>query len=88
MEVTNYGTGNENDPLRCLRQQRCGFDGKIYHCASCGTDSEVSMPAADLAAVNRIVALGGDNEELTRLRRQYKNLDIASWDSENRLQTK
>lgn len=46
------------------------------------------MPAADLAAVNRIVALGGDNEELTRLRRQYKNLDIASWDSENRLQTK
>lgn len=64
------------------------FDGKIYHCASCGTDSEVSMPAADLAAVNRIVALGGDNEELTRLRRQYKNLDIASWDSENRLQTK
>ena len=30
----------------------------------------------------------GDNEELTRLRRQYKNLDIASWDSENRLQTK
>ena len=46
------------------------------------------MPAADLTAVNRIVALGGDNEELTRLRRQYKNLDIASWDSENRLQTK
>ena len=60
---------------------------KTIRCAVCGS-SEVGMPAADLAAVNRIVALGGDNEELTRLRRQYKNLDIASWDSENRLQTK
>ena len=68
---------------KTIRCAVCGssdvaFDGKTYHCASCGTDSEVSMPAADLAAVNRIVALGGDNEELTRLRRQYKNLDIAS----------
>ena len=35
-----------------------------------------------------IAALGGDNEELTRLRRQYRNLDITSWDSENRLQMK
>ena len=25
MEVTNYSTGNENDPLRCLRQQRCSI---------------------------------------------------------------
>ena len=63
-------------------------DGKYYHCEACGATSNHTMPAADLAAVNRIVALGGDNEELTRLRRQYKNLDIASWDSENRLQTK
>ena len=30
----------------------------------------------------------GDNEELTRLRRQYRNLDITSWDRENRLQMK
>ena len=27
-------------------------------------------------------------EELPRLRRQYRNLDISSWDKENRLQTK
>lgn len=46
------------------------------------------MSAADVAAVNRIAALGGDNDELTRLRRQYRNLDITSWDSENRLQMK
>ena len=81
------------------------FDGKTYHCATCGTDSDVSMPAADIAAVNRIVAMGNDAEEelprlrhlsahrraavrLPRLRRQYRNLDISSWDKENRLQTK
>lgn len=64
------------------------YDGKTYHCAACGADSEAGMPAADLAAVNRILALGGSNEELTRLRRQYRNLDISSWDKENRLQTK
>ena len=46
------------------------------------------MSAADLAVVNRIAALGGDNEELARLRLQYRNLDITSWDSENRLQMK
>ena len=39
------------------------FDGKTYHCATCGTDSDVSMPAADIAAVNRIVAMGNDSEE-------------------------
>lgn len=39
------------------------FDGKTYHCATCGTDSDVSMPAADIAAVNRIVAMGNDAEE-------------------------
>lgn len=88
MEVTNYGTGNENDPLRCLRQQRCSIRWEDYHCAACGTDSDAPMSAADLAVVNRIAALGGDNEELTRLRRQYRNLDITSWDSENRLQMK
>ena len=50
------------------------FDGKTYHCATCGTDSDVSMPAADIAAVNRIVAMGNDaEEELPRLRRQYRN---------------
>ena len=63
-------------------------DGKYYHCEACGATSNHTMPAADLAAVNRIVALGGDTEELTRLRRQYKNLDIASWASADRRQTK
>ena len=64
------------------------YDGKTYNCDACGAHSERPMAAADLAAVNRITALGGDNEELARLRKQYKNLDITSWSSENRLQVK
>lgn len=64
------------------------YDGKTYHCAACGTNSDAPMSAADLAVVNRIAALDGGNEELARLRRQYRNLDITSWDSENRLQMK
>ena len=47
---------------KMIRCAVCGssdvsFDGKTYHCATCGTDSDVSMPAADIAAVNRIVAM-------------------------------
>ncbi len=78
---------------KTIRCAVCGssavtFDGKNYICAECGTTSAQAMPAADLAAVNRIVTLGGHSEELERLRRQYKNLDITSWSSENRLQVK
>lgn len=52
---------------KMIRCAVCGssdvsFDGKTYHCATCGTDSDVSMPAADIAAVNRIVAMGNDAE--------------------------
>ena len=64
------------------------YDGKIYHCSTCGTNSDVPMPAADLTAVNRIAIMGGDTEELARLRKRYTNLDITSWSSENRLQVK
>ena len=78
---------------KTIRCAVCGsssvtYDGKNYICAECGARSQQPMSAADLAAVNRILALGGSSEELTRLRRQYKNLDITSWSSENRLQVK
>lgn len=78
---------------KAIRCAVCGsssvsYDGKTYNCDACGAHSERPMAAADLAAVNRITALGGDNEELARLRKQYKNLDITSWSSENRLQVK
>ena len=78
---------------KTIRCAACGstavtVDGKNYICAECGARSEHAMSAADLAAVNRITLLGGHSEELERLRRQYKNLDITSWSSENRLQVK
>ena len=78
---------------KAIRCAVCGsssvsYDGKTYNCDACGAHSERPMAAADLAAVNRITALGGDNEELALLRKQYKNLDITSWSSENRLQVK
>ena len=78
---------------KTIRCAVCGsssvsYDGKTYNCDACGAHSEQPMAAADLAAVNRITTLGGDNEELARLRKQYKNLDITSWSSENRLQVK
>ena len=43
---------------------------KLYHCADCGAERHDSMPAADLAAVNSILALGdteGKLDELGRL---------------------
>ena len=78
---------------KTIRCAVCGsssvsYDGKTYNCDACGAHSERPMAAADLAAVNRITALGGDNAELARLRKQYRNLDITSWSSENRLQVK
>ena len=64
------------------------YDGKIYRCPTCGANSEAPMPAADLAAVNRIAIMGGDSDELARLRKRYTNLDITSWTSENRLEVR
>ena len=76
---------------KTIRCATCGstavtVDGKNYICADCGARNDHPMSAADLAAVNRITALGGDNEELARLRKQYRNLDITSWSRENRVQ--
>ena len=78
---------------KTIRCAVCGsssvsYDGKTYNCDACGAHSEQPMAAADLAAVNRITMLGGDSQELERLRKQYRNLDVTSWSSENRLQVK
>ena len=79
---------------KMIRCAKCGssevvYDGKaVYHCAACGADCDHPMPAADLATVNRLTSLGGDTEALARLRKQYRNLDVTNWTSENRLQVK
>ena len=59
---------------------------KLYRCADCGAERPDSMPAADLAAVNSILALGDTEGKLDELRRRYPNLDITSWSRENRVQ--
>ncbi len=61
-------------------------DTKLYRCADCGAERPDSMPAADLAAVNSILALGDTEGKLDELRRRYPNLDITSWSRENRVQ--
>lgn len=62
-------------------------EGKHFRCDACGGTSEVAMSAADLATLNRIAVLGGE-EELTALRRRYPRLNITSWSSAHRLQVK
>jgi len=59
---------------------------KLYHCADCGADRPDAMPAADVAAINGIVALGDTEGKLEALRRRYANLDITNWTRENRVQ--
>ena len=88
MEVKNYGYCFQDDPLRCLRQHRRDlFRGhQLYRCADCGAERPDSMPAADLAAINSILALGDTEGKLDELRRRYPNLDITSWSRENRVQ--
>lgn len=59
---------------------------KLYHCADCGADRPDAMPAADVAAINSILALGDTEGKLETLRRRYANLDITNWTRENRVQ--
>lgn len=80
---------------KTLRCALCGssdvvycVEGRYYHCDTCGGTADSPMPAADLAAVNRIATLGGSEEEWEALRRRYPRLGMASWSSENRLQVK
>ena len=58
----------------------------MFHCPHCGEDRSEAMPAADLAVVNRIVALGDTDGKLEELRRRYPNLDITSWSRDKRVQ--
>ena len=46
-------------------------DGKYYHCEACGATSNHTMPAADLAKVDRISLMGGSTEEIEALRHRY-----------------
>lgn len=61
-------------------------DGKYYHCEACGATSNHTMPAADLAKVDRISLMGGSTEEIETLRHRYPRLGLTTWTKENRVQ--
>lgn len=61
-------------------------DGKYYHCEACGATSNHTMPAADLAKVDRISLMGGSTEEIAALRHRYPRLGLTTWTKENRVQ--
>ena len=78
---------------KVIRCAQCGSsdvtyreDTKLYHCACCGADCDHTMPAADLATLNEIAAMGGNSEKLAELRKRYPRLGIPSWSRENRVQ--
>ena len=78
---------------KVIRCTQCGSsdvtyreDTKLYHCACCGADCDHTMPAADLATLNEIAAMGGNSEKLAELRKRYPRLGITSWSRENRVQ--
>jgi hypothetical protein len=62
-------------------QQR-GGNGAVHAAGQC----QQHAPAADLAAINSIIALGDTDGKLEGLRHRYANLDITSWSRENRVQ--
>ena len=60
---------------------------KVIRCAQCGSsDVTYREPAADLATLNEIAAMGGNSEKLAELRKRYPRLGITSWSRENRVQ--
>ena len=61
-------------------------DGKYYHCEACGATSNHTMPAADLAKVDRISLMGGSTEEIAALRHRYPRLGLTPWTKANRVQ--
>ena len=61
-------------------------ESRTYHCASCGSAGANTMPAADLAVINRIAALGDLRGEMPELRKRYPRLDMTTWTRENRVQ--
>ena len=72
-------SGNEvkkhtaEDVLECVKTYSEGT--KLYHCADCGAERPDSMPAADLSAVNSILALGDAEGKLDELRRRYPTFE-------------
>ena len=79
-----------NSALKMNRCAACGstdvtVEKGMYTCRTCGKTLDHGMNAADLEQIQRAV-LGGDKEAARELRGKYRNLDITTWSSADRLQ--
>ena len=59
---------------------------EVFRRTSCGATSNHTMPAADLAKVDRISLMGGSTEEIEALRHRYPRPGLTTWTKENRVQ--
>lgn len=57
-----------------------------YLCDTCGSRLDHDMPASDLEKLQKAAMMSGSQEILSDLRRRYRNLDITTWSSTNRVQ--
>ena len=76
-----------------LKMNRCAACGStdvkvadgVYTCLACGERLDHGMSGTDLERIQRVM-LGGDTKMAQELRSKYKNLDITTWSSADRLQ--
>ena len=76
-----------------LKMNRCAACGSsdvkvengMYTCRACGERLDHGMSGTDLERIQRAM-LGGDAKTARELRSKYKNLDITTWSSAERLQ--
>lgn len=79
-----------NTAWKMNRCAACGStDVKVeqgtYTCRACGEKLDHGMSGADLERIQKAL-LGGDGKLARELRARYKNLDITTWSSADRLQ--
>ena len=79
-----------NAALKMNRCAACGstdvkVENGMYICRACGESLDHGMSGADLERIQHAV-LGGDVKTARELRSRYKNLDITTWSSADRLQ--
>ena len=79
-----------NAALKMNRCAACGstdvkVENGVYTCRACGESLDHGMSGADLERIQHAV-LDGDTKKARELRGKYRNLDITTWSSADRLQ--
>ena len=76
------------DVLRPIEAKKAKGGVRVQVAGGAATAAGVRLtePAADLAVINRIAALGDLRGEMPELRKRYPRLDMTTWTRENRVQ--